>query len=202
MKRISAGQRRKLSPTVSPRSISSTRDASSPKVFVSMRAQPTPAAPAPTMITSSWGSAPAAESPVGMAGGGAWLSAIDTSSLTSPCTSTSGQASEQASKWQYYEVETPRYISHTLVTDLQVLDLALGLLALGVQPRRQHERPHRLLEQRLLGHLVGLDHSVQRRVQQCAAAREGGACHERQTPESTLRHRRRLIKLLVLEQLL
>ena len=53
MNRISAGQRRKESPTPSPRSISSTRDSSSPNFFVSIRAQPTPAAPAPTMITST-----------------------------------------------------------------------------------------------------------------------------------------------------
>ena len=53
MKRISFGQRRKASPTASPRSISSTRDGSRPKVFVSISAVPTPAAPAPTTITSS-----------------------------------------------------------------------------------------------------------------------------------------------------
>eukprot|EP00964_Phaeocystis_antarctica_P118108 scaffold81933_cov64-Phaeocystis_antarctica.AAC.1 len=55
MNRISSGQRRKVSPTASPRSISSTREASSPNVVVSIRAQPIPAAPAPTTITSSAG---------------------------------------------------------------------------------------------------------------------------------------------------
>ena len=52
MKRISFGQRRRR-PAASPRSISSTRDGSRPKVFISISAVPTPAAPAPTTITSS-----------------------------------------------------------------------------------------------------------------------------------------------------
>mmetsp|Transcript_91041 Transcript_91041/g.195200 ORF Transcript_91041/g.195200 Transcript_91041/m.195200 type:complete len:227 (+) Transcript_91041:946-1626(+) len=53
MNRISRGHFAKVSPTPSPRSTSSTRFVRRPKYRVSMRATPTPEAPAPTMRTSS-----------------------------------------------------------------------------------------------------------------------------------------------------
>mmetsp|Transcript_10252 Transcript_10252/g.20605 ORF Transcript_10252/g.20605 Transcript_10252/m.20605 type:complete len:225 (+) Transcript_10252:707-1381(+) len=80
MNLISAGQRRKLSPTSSPRSTSSTRDFSRPKVFVSIIAQPMPAAPAPTTSTSTSADSTCS----GGAGGGSCRRNVDTTS-SSPC---------------------------------------------------------------------------------------------------------------------